>query len=234
MTLRALTLAAFLAALPLPALACRLALALGFDVSRSVDAQDYRVQVDGIVAAFFDREVRDLILRPAQPVALAIYEWGGAREQALVVDWVTPRSEADLDDLVVRLLLHERSFGALTAVGAALDFGADLLARAPACDWQTLDLAGDGQSNDGEDPARVYARRDFGRIVVNGLAIGGHESAILPYFAREVRRGPGAFVEYTPTHQEFAQAFVRKLRRELREPMLGRDAPPVHGAAGGA
>ena len=31
--------------------ACRLALALGFDVSRSVDAADYRVQRDGILAA---------------------------------------------------------------------------------------------------------------------------------------------------------------------------------------
>lgn len=207
--------------LPLPALACRLALALGFDVSRSVDARDYRVQMDGIIAALHDREVRDLILRPAQPVALAIYEWAGPREVRVIVDWVMPQGADEIDALILRLLTHERRFGGLTAVGRALEAGFDLLERAPSCDWQTLDLAGDGQSNAGEEPARLYRRRSPDAITVNGLAIGGHESTIRRYFEREVARGPGSFVEYAPTHEAFAAAFLRKLRRELREPMLG-------------
>ena len=104
-----------------PVQACRLALAMGFDVSRSVDAADYRVQIDGIVAALFDREVRDLILRPAQPVALALYEWGGTREQVLISDWVTPQSEDEIDALALALLSHQRRHGGLTAVGRALE-----------------------------------------------------------------------------------------------------------------
>lgn len=207
--------------LPLPASACRLALAMGFDVSRSVDARDYRVQMDGIIAALYDREVRDLILRPAQPVALAIYEWAGPREIWIIADWTMPQSAQDIDELILRLLTHQRRFGGLTAVGRALDYGLDLLERAPECDWQTLDLAGDGQSNAGEEPARFYRRRDPGAVTINGLAIGGHESTIRRYFEREVARGPGAFVEYAPNHAAFAEAFLRKLRRELREPMLG-------------
>lgn len=210
-----------LIALASPATACRLALAMGFDVSRSVDALDYRVQMDGIVAALYDREVRDLILRPSQPVALALFEWGGANEHWVIVDWVMPRSEAEIDTLVVALLTHQRRFGGLTAVGRALENGADMLARAPACDWRTLDIAGDGQSNDGPDPREVYAARNFEGITVNALAIGGHESTIRGYFEREVIRGPGAFAIYTPTHAGFADAFVVKLRRELREPTIG-------------
>ena len=56
---------------------------------------------------------------------------------------------------------------------------------------------------------------------MNALAIGGHESTVRGYFEAEVIRGPGAFAVYTPTHLGFAEAFVIKLRRELREPMLG-------------
>ena len=210
--LRALVLFLLLLGMPLPALACRLALAMGFDVSRSVDAQDYRVQIDGIIAALQDREARDLMLRPAQPVALALFEWGETDEFHVISDWVLPTSEADIDMIVLSVLTHQRRFAGLTAVGTALERGAEMLARAPECDWQ---------SNDGPEPAEIYAARDFGQVTVNALAIGGHEGRIRRYYEAEVIRGPGAFVIYAPTHEEFAEAFTIKLRRELREPALG-------------
>lgn len=221
----------FALALPLPAHACRLALALGFDVSRSVDANDYRVQIDGILAALYDSEVRDLILRPSQPVALSVFEFSGHREQRVIVDWVTLNSEAEIDEVALRLLTHERQYGGLTAVGSAIEFGHDLLSRGPSCDWQTLDIAGDGQTNQGQAPRAIYAERNFAGVVVNGLAIGGHESSIRGWFERQVIRGPGAFAEFTPRHDAFADAFRRKLLRELREPLLGEVAPALESRA---
>lgn len=210
-----------LTALPAPAAACRLALALAFDVSRSVDAADYRVQMDGIIAALFDSEVRALILSSPDPVALAIYEWAGPRAQRLVVDWVVLHGEAEIDRVAQAVLLHQRQDTGDTAVGAALAYGHALLARAPDCLWHTLDVSGDGENNAGPEPAEVYAERDFSGIIVNGLAIGQHESRIRRWFEAEVARGPGAFVEFAPRHREFAEVFRRKLIRELRPPLLG-------------
>ena len=207
--------------LPAPALACRLALALGFDVSRSVDANDYRIQIDGIVGAFFDSEIRGLILNSPDPVALAVFEWAGAREQLLVADWTLLDSPGAIDALAQRILTHDRQAYGLTAVGAALRYGRDLLARAPDCDWHTLDMAGDGQNNQGAEPRALYQSEDFGDITVNGLAIGGHETLILHWFHQNLLHGPGAFAEFTPTHDRFAEAFRRKLIRELSEQVIG-------------
>ena len=49
---------------------CRLALALAVDVSRSIDAQDYVIQTDGLAAALSDQEVRSAIFGPEGEVCL--------------------------------------------------------------------------------------------------------------------------------------------------------------------
>lgn len=207
-----------------PAEACRLALALGFDVSASVDEADYALQRGGIAAALADAGVREAFLA-GDPVALAVFEWGGRRHQRLVSDWTMINDGGDLDR-VATTVTEERVLRVWepTAIGAALAFSLKLFERAPDCAAQTLDLSGDGQNNDWLAPERVYAREDFGGIVVNALAIGGHETDIAGYFARKVIRGPGAFVEAARTHADFPAAFLRKLLRELTGPVLGQAA----------
>jgi hypothetical protein len=209
-----------------PAQACRLALVLGFDVSRSVDNRAYRLQVDGIIAALRDPEVRALLLDSSDPVALAIFEWAGQYEQQLIADWSMLDSTTDIDALVRSVQSHQRRHNGLTAIGSALTYARALLDRAPDCLWHTIDMAGDGEINNGPQPRRIYDTTDFGDTVVNGLAIGGHESQIEHWFRRNVLHGPGAFVEFSPTHEDFAEAFRRKLIRELTEVMLS-DATPL-------
>jgi hypothetical protein len=221
--------AAFLAALLTagPAHACRLALALGFDVSSSVDAADYAIQRDGLIAALQAPEIRRAFLEPEDPVALALFEWGGRARQALVVDWLLVEGPADLDGVVAAIAGREgTNQWEPTAIGAALIYARDLLDRAPACAAQVLDLSGDGQNNDWLAPRRAYAREDFGDILVNGLAIGGHEASIAEYYAREVIRGPGAFVVTARSHTDFPIAIRRKLERELTGPMFGGSFAP--------
>ena len=203
---------------------CRLALALAIDVSRSVDDAAYALQVTGVAGALFDPEVRALMLHPSGTVAVAVYEWSGRREQRLVTGWRVIATEDDIDRLAAAVVRHERSFRGLTAVGAALSRGRRLMARAPDCDWQVIDISGDGRNNDGPDPAQVYAREDFGDITVNGLAIGGWESDILRWYRAAVIRGPGAFAEYAERAEDFPDAFRRKLVREL-DPRLFGGAP---------
>lgn len=209
---------------------CRLALVLAVDVSRSVDAVDYAIQRDGLAAALRDPGVRRAFLAGA-PVALAVFEWGGVEMQDVVLDWQLVTGEAVLDaaaDRIAGLPAYERFQP--TALGDALAFGSRMLAAAPPCAAQGIDVSGDGRNNAGLPPHRIYARIDFGAIVVNALAIGEHERDLVAYYAAEVIRGPGAFVETAATQADFPEAIRRKLIRELTLPVLGgadRVAPPV-------
>lgn len=207
---------------------CRLALALGFDVSRSVNAADYRIMQAGLAAALRTPEVQRAALTPPDHVAIAVYEWSGQRQQVLIQPWTEVRSAADLEALALAMEAHVRGDKRWpTGLGAALAYGHGLLAEAPVCAAQTLDIAGDGQNNDGISPARAYVKYDFTGITVNGLPIGGHESDISTYYQTEVMRGPGAFVEPARTQEDFPDAIQRKLEKELSPRLLGAAEGPV-------
>ena len=211
--------------LPLPALAdCRIALALALDDPRSVDAADYEIQRLGLIAALNDPAIREALLQPRDRVNLAIYEWSGEAYQAMVADWQQIDSAAQIDALAARIQQHQRPEQLmLTAMGVALVYGLALIDRAPPCARQVIDISGDGQNNLGIRPATAYKRHDFGAIMVNGLAIGEHESQIFRYYQQEVIRGPGAFVQLAQRQADFPRAIRRKLLRELTEPVLGQE-----------
>jgi Protein of unknown function (DUF1194) len=200
---------------------CRLALALGFDVSRSVGRGEYAIQRDGVVAALRDAGIRRAFLSRQGTVALAVFEWSGRRQQVTILDWRMIGTEADLDAAAGVLAGHRRSAAAMTALGSALIHARDLMARAPDCAMQVLDLSGDGRNNDGPAPAAVYAGGGFGDLIVNGLAIRGEEEDIVPYFRAQVIRGRGAFVEVAQSRADYPRAIRRKLERELQEQILG-------------
>ena len=208
---------------------CRLALTLGFDVSASVDAREYRLMMEGTAQALRDPETRTAILS-GSPVALSAYVWAGRREQAIAVDWRLLENESDIAEFADRLQAFPRptgdplrTWGGRTGVGAALAAGGRLLDRAPACDRQTIDLAGDGQNNDGPDTIR------FEDVTVNALSVAGSmpldfDGAVdgLQGWMREnVIQGPGAFVIEAQGFEDFARAMRLKLIREFRPLLLG-------------
>ncbi|MFN3281710.1 MAG: DUF1194 domain-containing protein [Tabrizicola sp.] len=201
---------------------CRLALALAVDVSRSIDAQDYVIQTEGLAGALSDPEVRRAILDPEGQVALAIYHWSGRGAQELVQGWVMLDGPEALDGVIWTLRRTPRPEARLaTALGDALRYGRALMEDAPDCERRVIDVAGDGQNNEGISVARTYEREDFTGITVNGLAVGEHEAGLLDYYRTEVIRGPGAFVENAPTQADYPAAIRRKLLRELRGPEIG-------------
>ena len=207
---------------------CRLALQLGFDISASVDAAEYRQQRDGIAAALLAPEIISAFLDGPGPVAVSIFEWSGRFQQHVVVDWTLVTSQGDLVAMAERVMAQQRaSVDFPTAIGYALGFAAQRFAAAPDCLFRTIDISGDGANNDGFPPGAAYAHFDLAGVTVNGLAIGGASINILDYFRQQVIHGPGAFVEYATSHDDFAAAFRRKLERELRVMILGGLALPT-------
>ena len=86
-----------------------------------------------------------------------------------------------------------------TAMGHALGFGVRLLEAAPPCARHTLDMAGDGQNNEGFGPQDAYNAYPFDEVTVNGLVVNAGdfegELGLIPFYRAEVLHGRGAFLE---------------------------------------
>lgn len=205
---------------------CRQALALGLDVSGSVDDREYRLQLDGLAAALQDVEVRAaLLVMPSAPVALAVYEWSGPDDQHLVADWTVIENQTTLDHFSARLFASKRmKANPSTAIGSSMVFGAVLLGQQPDCWRRTLDLSGDGPSNSGPRPRDVTGSALMAQITINGLVIGVGDVKSAPlqtnplkdYYSSEVIHGPGSFAEEATGFEKFQAAMTRKLLRELQ------------------
>ncbi len=222
-------LAAILCMIAGPAAAdCRQALALGLDVSGSVDSREYRLQLDGLAAALRRPEVAQLILTdPAAPVHLAIFEWSETGHQRMLLDWAAIRSSDDLKRIGALLNITRRSIAPQgTAVGSAMLFGAELLSQQRECWKRTLDLSGDGKHNLGPHPRQVKNTLLSSGITINGLVIGADDPAqgdkryvqvgeLSAYYSAWVILGPNAFVEVALGFEAYEDAMTRKLIREL-------------------
>ncbi len=211
--------------------ACRLALVMAMDISRSVSPTDFRISRDGLVAALNDPGVRRAFLS-GEPVAFAVFDWHEPGSERLVLPWRLIAGPDDIDRAAAEVAGWTRpDLVGLTATGEALLFSRELLRAAPDCDRQVIDLAVDGRSNSGRSVAKAYRAANFEGIGVNALAVGEHESGLVPWLFKEVIRGPGAFVELAPRHTDFPEAIRRKLVRELSLPLFG--GSPVADHSGG-
>ena len=225
--MRALLLAAVAGVAGLPAqAACRLALLLAMDVSSSVDAEEDALQRGGLAAALLAPEVQEAFLAADAPVALAVYEWSGRYNQEVLLDWTLITTREALLSAAETIASSRRSHNDFpTAMGYALGFGAGLFERAPACQARTLDMAGDGQNNEGFTPAQAYAAFPFDGVTVNGLVINGAdfeaETGLIAFYRAQVLRGPGAFLEVAQGFEDYERAMRRKLEREVGPPVMG-------------
>lgn len=205
---------------------CRLALVLAIDVSSSVDAAEDALQRGGLASALIAPEVQRAFFAANLPVALAVYEWSGRYNQEILVDWRLIQTPADLLHVAETVGRTPRSHNEFpTAMGYALGFGANLMTRAPACLFHTLDMAGDGENNEGFPPATAYSEFPFANITVNGLVVNGAdfeaEVSLIEYYKTQVLYGPGAFLEVAQGFEDYERAMRRKLERELAARAVG-------------
>lgn len=208
--------------------ACREALVLALDVSGSVDAREYRQQIDGLVAALDSPEVRQaLFAMPGAPVDLAVFEWSSPEAQRPILPWTTLDRPETLDAVIARIAAATRVTGPpATGLGAAMLRGAAMLAQRPACWRRVLDVSADGTSNIGPRPQDVGQGPLFQGITVNGLVVGhppgagpafaSETAALAAYFNAWVIHGPDAFTEIAQGYGDYGRTMRRKLLRELQ------------------
>lgn len=232
-------------AIPSAEAACRQALALGLDVSGSVDAREYRLQIGGLADALNDPRVRDALLAlPQHGVDLMIYEWSGSSDQTVILPWTTLSNAAALEGAIALLRSTERREASPgTALGDAMQFGAGQLATRAACQKHTLDISGDGISNFGPRPRDIRDRlhaQPLGpqELTINGLVIGAEDpalgdsrqaeiGALASYYRAEVMFGSGAFVETAKGFEDYARAMTQKLLREVEGRVYSHLIPPA-------
>lgn len=218
--------------------ACRQALALGLDVSGSVDAREYRLQMDGLAEAFSSPKVRQaLTVMPETPVHVMVYEWSGPEDPAVILPWTAITSELVLNAVIGQLRSTERRQATPgTALGLAMREGVAHLDQRSECWKRTLDISGDGKSNLGPRPVNIKPEIEPTGIVINALVIGADDtrlgdvrqaeiSGLSRYFQSNVIVGAGSFVETALGFEDYANAMARKLERELETLILGEARP---------
>lgn len=214
---------------------CRLALVLAIDVSSSVDAVEDQLQRGGVVAALISPKVEAAFFAADQSVALAVYEWSGRYNQQILLDWTVIDSRRTLVEAAEKIAQSTRGHSNYpTAMGYALGYGANLLERAPTCLKQTIDMAGDGQNNEGFEPVVAYREFPFSEVTVNGLVVNAAdfegEVGLIAYYQSQVLHGPGAFMVIANGFEDYERAMQIKLERELTPPTIGTLTPNVQDA----
>ena len=204
---------------------------LALDVSSSVDEAEDALQRGGLAAALIAPEVQQAFLSGDLPVALAAYEWSGRWNQEVLLDWVLIGSAGDLVTAAETIGRSKRSHNDFpTAMGYALGFGAGMLDAGPVCDRRVIDMAGDGENNEGFLPSAAYREFNFAETVVNGLVVNAAdyeaEVSLVEFYRREVLHGPGAFLEVATGFEDYERAMRIKLEREVRPRAVGALAVP--------
>lgn len=230
---RLLRLAALVVLLALPATAqdrkeVDLTLAMGIDISGSIDPDEAKLQREGYVQAFRDPMIIKAILAgPNGRIAVAYFEWSDAWVQRLLVDWTLLDSEAAILAFANRLSAAPISIARRTSISGAIRYAIPLFSRSPYdTERKVLDLSGDGSNNDGGlvTDMRYEALKE--RIVINGLPIMNDrpnpfgfpsETDLDKYYLHCVTGGPRSFVEVAHNFEDFPRAVRKKLLQEVAD-----------------
>lgn len=201
------------------------ALCLAMDVSASVDFDEFNLMAGGTAAALRDPAVIAAATSgPRGAAAVCLLLWSGLGQRDLAVGWTRldgPEAAAALAEAVETTPRLPRP-GA-TALGEGMAAGLALLAAFPGeAGRLVLDVSGDGVNNQGRAPGPV---RDLGvdaGVTINALAILNEEPELLGHYAAEVIGGPGSFAMGCADYADFAEAILRKLKRELGGALVAR------------
>jgi len=206
-----------------------LLLVLAADVSRSVDAEKFKLQREGYAAAITSpRFIAAVESVPTGRIAICFVEWSGANAQAVMVDWVRIGNMAEAKAAAQRILEAPRMFMERTGIGAAIEYSMQQFDRAPFKGARrVIDVSGDGTSNVGRSVTDARDEAIASGVTVNGLAIlsavplafnPAHThppGGLLKYYEDNVIGGEGAFALAAESYEAFGRSILNKLIKEI-------------------
>ena len=207
-----------------------LELVLAADASGSIDDGEHALQRMGYARALRDPRVLNAIRGGAeQAIAVTYIEWTGRGLQATIVPWTIIKDQDSAERVAQQLLTQPRAlFGGGTGVGEAIFFSAGLFDNNDIDSVrQVIDVSGDGPTNQGRqaDVARDYAVQKG--ITINGLPILTDYPGLDTYYEQNVIGGTGAFMVPAMGFEDFAEAVLHKLIREVANTTSPRDFAKV-------
>jgi hypothetical protein len=218
-------------------------LVLAVDTSISVDGFEHDLLMKGIANAFRTPEIVNLIGQQ-DGVAVALFQWSSEVNEQYMIPWHLLKDPASVLAFAAKVEKAERDPNRVfTAIGEAIDFGVRLIAENAFEGRQLkIDVSGDGRNNIGVPPSIPRQEANALGIVINGLPIltkiveysartptpagpifmGRYQAHtnvdyydLETYYREKIIQGPGAFIEIANDYDDFARAFLRKLRREI-------------------
>lgn len=194
-----------------------LELGLVVDVSGSVDASEFALQLDGYVNAFRDQTIIDLIGQSTTGIAVNLVFFATDAIEAVPTTLLTDSFSvsAFADTLAATARPASSIVGFTTDLAEAIDLGASTLANNLFEGSRvTLDVSGDGT----DTASLVQASRDAalstgGVTNINGLPIG--DQGLVDFFADNVIGGPSAFNQPATDFASINAAVLQKLESEI-------------------
>ena len=217
-------------------------LVIAVDTSMSVDGFEYGLLMKGIAKAFRTPEIVNLIGQQ-NGVAVSLFQWSSEVNQQYMIPWHLLKDPASVSAFAAKVEMVERDPNRVfTGIGGAIDFGVRSIAENEFEGRRLkIDVSGDGRNNIGVPPSIPRQEANALGIVINGLPILTHIVAysgrvlthtnvdfydLETYYREKIIHGPGAFVEIADDYDDFARAFLRKLRRELTPLVSQENAAP--------
>ena len=221
-TLIAFLLVATVLCTPAQAIPVDTELQLLVDISGSVDATEYNLQLQGYVDAFRNPTVQSAITNGTHgQIAVQFVYWSGRREQQVMADWTLIDSGAAANSFANVLDALSRPFSGMTYVGDAMQFGLTQFQGDNGFEGtrNVMDVSGDGIQNGGSSTSA--ARDDVLAEIdtINGLPIGSN-LALSTWYANNVVGGTDAFLLPAMSFADFQAAIEQKLLQEIGPPSV--------------
>lgn len=196
------------------------ALVLAVDVSGSVDAARYALQMEGIASAFEDSEVQRAIFSgPRGAMLVTLVNWSHKPEVA--IPWTIIASREDAMNFAAHVRAAPRTADDFTCMAAMMELVADkILPLAPLqADRMVLDVSGDGRDNCNPRTAVDQLRDGLveAEVTINGLPIleGAEAATIEQWYRDHVIGGPASFLLPADGYRDFGRAIRRKFIMEI-------------------
>jgi Protein of unknown function (DUF1194) len=209
-----------------------LALVLAVDASGSIDADEFRMQLNGIANAFRQRAVLDAIQSGRSgAIDVALLLWGGDIKDSVSSGWFRISNDREAADFAAHVASHPRHAFGMTSVGngvvAALALLREVAGRA---DRLCIDVSGDGRETvmfrgrrRAVVPTDARSRAESAQVTVNALAIQDEDVNLGQWYRSNVVTDDG-FVMTVDHANAFGPAMQSKLIREIRPLMIARMA----------